>query len=77
MMPDKRMSVPYKDSCDHCGTRVDRKYWTFNLKQCVVCDDDECKSKQSKILKQAISDAGDEWLRSRGFDIPNSESGVS
>lgn len=47
---------PYKDSCDHCGTMVDKKYWTFNLSQCVVCANPECKAKQKAILRKAMDD---------------------
>lgn len=47
---------PFKDSCDHCGTLVDKKYWTFDLKQCVVCGNPECKDKQKAIFRKAIDD---------------------
>lgn len=60
---------PFKSHCDHCGVLVDKKSWTFDLEQCVVCAGQECKIKQRKILDQAISDAGDAWIRSRELEI--------
>lgn len=48
------VTEPYKNSCDHCGVIVDKKYWTFNLNQCVVCPDAECKEKQKIILQTAM-----------------------
>lgn len=54
------MSEPYKNSCDHCGESVNKKYWTFDLDQCVVCDDKNCKSKQKEILRKAMTDSVDD-----------------
>lgn len=45
----------YKNSCDHCGRLVNKKYWTFNLDQCVVCNDPLCKSKQKEILDKTMA----------------------
>ncbi len=44
---------PFKDSCDHCWVKVDKKYWTFDLEQCVVCVDPVCKQKQ-KVLRDEL-----------------------
>jgi len=59
------MIEPYKDSCDHCGTLVKKEYWTFNLKQCVVCDDPECKAKQKAIFRKAMDEAVEGVLSGR------------
>jgi len=45
---------PFKDSCDHCGTLVKKEHWTFDLEQCVVCENIECKKKQNAILRAAM-----------------------
>ncbi len=59
---------PYKNSCDHCGVLVDRKYWTFDLEQCVVCDDTECKARQKKILKDAMDNIVDRMFKRLTFN---------
>lgn len=44
----------FKHSCDHCSKVVDIENWTFKKGQCVVCENQECKDKQKKILRDAM-----------------------
>lgn len=59
-----QITMGYKSTCDHCDVIVDKKYWTFNLDQCVVCDNQECRDLQREILRAAISNGVDDILES-------------
>jgi len=59
------VNLTFKSHCDHCGILVDQKYWTFNMKQCVVCADHECNAKQKGILRSAMDDVVEGVLEGR------------